>query len=55
MDRILAVQSPLGLLAEEYATAHQRMAGNYPQAFSHIGLISAARAINFEEAKTGRL
>ena len=51
MDRILAVASPLGLLAEEYSTQHQRLAGNYPQAFSHIGLISAARAINFEEAR----
>ncbi|WP_087061921.1 glycoside hydrolase family 15 protein [Corynebacterium glutamicum] len=51
MNRILAVQSPLGLLAEEYSTHHGRLAGNYPQAFSHIGLISAARAINFEEAR----
>ncbi|MFP7364364.1 glycoside hydrolase family 15 protein [Corynebacterium callunae] len=51
MARILAVQSPLGLLAEEYSTTHKRLAGNFPQAFSHIGLISAARAINFEEAR----
>ncbi|WP_053545364.1 glycoside hydrolase family 15 protein [Corynebacterium deserti] len=51
MERILAVQSPMGLLAEEYSTQHGRLAGNYPQAFSHIGLISAARAINFEEAR----
>lgn len=51
MERILSIQSPLGLLAEEYSTTHKRLAGNFPQAFSHIGLISAARAINFEEAR----
>lgn len=52
MERILSVQTPLGLLAEEYATEHKRLAGNFPQAFSHIGLISAARAINFEESRS---
>ncbi|WP_080793919.1 glycoside hydrolase family 15 protein [Corynebacterium pacaense] len=51
MDTILAVQTPLGLLAEEYSTTHHRLAGNFPQAFSHIGLLSAARAINFEESR----
>lgn len=46
MDTALAVQSPLGLLSEEYATEFGRLAGNYPQAFSHLGLIRAAYAIN---------
>ncbi|AGF73062.1 glycoside hydrolase family 15 protein [Corynebacterium halotolerans] len=46
MERALAVQSDLGLLAEEYSTGHRRLAGNYPQAFSHLGLIRAAYAIN---------
>ncbi|QGU07908.1 Trehalase [Corynebacterium occultum] len=46
MDRILAVSSDLGLLAEEYSPTHQRLAGNYPQAFSHLGLIRAAAAIS---------
>lgn len=52
MERVLSVQSPLGLLAEEYSPTHGRQAGNFPQAFSHIGLIRAARAINFETART---
>ncbi|MDO4917938.1 glycoside hydrolase family 15 protein [Kocuria sp.] len=38
--------SDLGLLAEEYDVAQHRMAGNYPQAFSHLGLIRAADAVN---------
>lgn len=45
MDRLLAVRSDTGLLAEEYSTTHGRLAGNYPQAFSHLGLVRAAHAI----------
>ena len=52
MERVLSIQSPLGLLAEEYSPTHGRLAGNFPQAFSHIGLVRAARAINFENART---
>lgn len=35
----------LGLLAEEYDPVTRRLAGNYPQAFSHLGLIQAAQAL----------
>lgn len=49
MERILAVSSDLGLLAEEYSPTHKRLAGNYPQAFSHLGLIRAAAAISHPE------
>lgn len=45
MDKLVGVASPLGLLAEEYSTEYRRLAGNYPQAFSHLGLIRAADAI----------
>lgn len=45
MDGVVAVASPLGLLSEEYSTEHGRLAGNYPQAFSHLGLIRAADAL----------
>ena len=44
-ERALAVSNDVGLLAEEYDVKHQRMVGNYPQAFSHIGLLAAARAL----------
>jgi GH15 family glucan-1,4-alpha-glucosidase len=41
-ERLLAVRNDVGLLAEGYDTAHQRLAGNFPQAFSHVGLINSA-------------
>jgi GH15 family glucan-1,4-alpha-glucosidase len=40
--RLLDLQNDLGLLAEEYDSAGKRFAGNFPQAFSHVGLISTA-------------
>jgi GH15 family glucan-1,4-alpha-glucosidase len=52
LARLITLTSPLGLLAEEYHPALQRQLGNFPQAFSHIGLINTAYII--EEAKTGR-
>jgi GH15 family glucan-1,4-alpha-glucosidase len=34
--------SPLGLVSEDYDPARRRLWGNYPQAYSHVGLIHAA-------------
>lgn len=34
--------SPLGLVGEDYAPADRRLWGNFPQAYSHVGLIHAA-------------
>lgn len=45
MDRLVGCSSELGLLAEEYHPGHRRLIGNYPQAFSHLGLIRAADAL----------
>ena len=44
MNRIVGLPSPLGLLAEDYDAANVRMWGNFPQAYSHVGLIHAAFA-----------
>jgi GH15 family glucan-1,4-alpha-glucosidase len=41
-ERLLAVRSDLGLLAEEYDPALGRLVGNFPQAFSHVGLVNSA-------------
>jgi len=40
--RILSLRSPLGLLAEEYDPVRKRLVGNFPQGFSHLGLINSA-------------
>ena len=40
--RLLAIRNDVGLLSEEYDVATGRLVGNFPQAFSHIGLINTA-------------
>jgi GH15 family glucan-1,4-alpha-glucosidase len=49
-ERLIGVANDLGLLAEEYDVGRQRQVGNFPQAFSHLTLILAARAISTAEA-----
>jgi GH15 family glucan-1,4-alpha-glucosidase len=44
MDHAQGALSPLGLLSEDYDTATGCMWGNFPQAYSHVGLIHAAFA-----------
>jgi GH15 family glucan-1,4-alpha-glucosidase len=51
MDRMQGALSPLGLLSEDYDTADSRMWGNFPQAYSHVGLIHAAFAASPEWAE----
>jgi GH15 family glucan-1,4-alpha-glucosidase len=41
-ERLLALRNDVGLLSEEYDPFSKRMLGNFPQAFTHIGLISTA-------------
>ena len=41
-QRLLALRSDLGLLAEEYDMKAKRLVGNFPQAFSHVALINTA-------------
>jgi GH15 family glucan-1,4-alpha-glucosidase len=43
-DTIRPALSSLGLLSEDYDPAHPRMWGNFPQTYSHVGLIHAAFA-----------
>jgi GH15 family glucan-1,4-alpha-glucosidase len=50
LRRLMALRNDLGLLAEEYDPAARRQLGNFPQAFSHIGLINTLR--NVAEART---
>jgi GH15 family glucan-1,4-alpha-glucosidase len=41
-ESLLGLRNDVGLLAEEYDPVAKRMLGNFPQAFSHLGLIDSA-------------
>ena len=41
-DRLAGLCNDVGLLSEEYDPTRRRMAGNFPQAFSHLALIGTA-------------
>ena len=45
-ERLLGLSNDLGLLAEEYDTKARRQVGNFPQAFSHMSLVSAAQCLS---------
>jgi GH15 family glucan-1,4-alpha-glucosidase len=45
-ERVLGIRNDLGLLAEEYDPRAGRLLGNFPQAFSHVGLVNTARNLS---------
>ena len=45
-DRYLDLCGPTGLLPEQYDPPTERLLGNHPQAYSHLGLINAALALS---------
>jgi GH15 family glucan-1,4-alpha-glucosidase len=51
-ERAAAFVNDVGLLAEEVDPVSGELLGNFPQAFSHIGLVNAAWAISEAEANT---
>ena len=50
-ERAITYLNDVGLLAEEVDPATGELLGNFPQAFSHIGLINAAWAISEAERR----
>jgi GH15 family glucan-1,4-alpha-glucosidase len=42
LESTFGALSPLGLLSEDFDPATRRLWGNFPQAYSHVGLIHAA-------------
>ncbi|MFB7544405.1 glycoside hydrolase family 15 protein [Streptomyces zaomyceticus] len=48
-ESLVALCNDVGLLAEEYDPVTDRQLGNFPQAFSHIGLVGTALALAAEE------
>jgi len=53
-EKILMKASPLGLFSEEIDFENGELLGNFPQAFSHMGLINAAIHIGLQNGKTSR-
>jgi GH15 family glucan-1,4-alpha-glucosidase len=47
-ERLLNLRNDLGLLSEEYDSREKRQLGNFPQAFSHVALVSAAAVLGNE-------
>jgi GH15 family glucan-1,4-alpha-glucosidase len=41
-EQLLSIRNDLGLLSEEYDPAAKRLLGNFPQAFTHVGLVNSA-------------
>ena len=41
-EKLLGIRNDVGLLSEEYDPIAKRLLGNFPQAFSHIGLVNTA-------------
>ena len=45
LDRAAGYATDLGLFAEQVDPASGELLGNFPQAFSHLGLVNAAQAL----------
>ena len=41
-ERLLEIRNDVGLLSEEYDPVAKRQLGNFPQAFTHVGLVNTA-------------
>jgi GH15 family glucan-1,4-alpha-glucosidase len=48
-ERLRGLRNDVGLLSEEYDPRLGRMLGNFPQAFSHLGLINTAANLSMAE------
>ena len=53
-ERLLSLRNDLGLLSEEYDPKLRRLVGNFPQAFSHIGLVNTALLLDKALREAGR-
>ena len=48
-ERLVGLSNDVGLLAEEYDPLARRQLGNFPQAFSHVGLVNTAMNLSARE------
>jgi len=54
-DRLVGLSNDVGLLSEQYDPEARRMLGNFPQAFSHIGVINTGLNLRRAHASSGKL
>lgn len=45
-ERLLEIRNDVGLLSEQYDPKERRLVGNFPQAFSHVGLVNTAHNLS---------
>jgi GH15 family glucan-1,4-alpha-glucosidase len=48
--RVAALVNDVGLISEEYDPGRRRLLGNFPQAFTHVGIVNAARGLTASHA-----
>jgi len=48
-QRLLDIQTGLGLLSEEYDQEQRRLVGNFPQAFTHVSLVNTAHNLSLKK------
>jgi GH15 family glucan-1,4-alpha-glucosidase len=53
-ERLLEIRNDVGLLAEEYDPVRRRQLGNFPQAYSHVGLINSAFNLGSDSVSSGK-
>jgi GH15 family glucan-1,4-alpha-glucosidase len=50
--RVAALVNDVGLISEEYDPIGRRLVGNFPQAFTHVGIVNSARGLAAAKAGT---
>jgi GH15 family glucan-1,4-alpha-glucosidase len=48
LERLLALSNDLGLFSEEYDPREKRLLGNFPQAFTHVALVTTVHFLEEE-------
>jgi GH15 family glucan-1,4-alpha-glucosidase len=48
LERLLTLRNDLGLLSEEYDPRGKRLLGNFPQAFTHVALVTTVHFLEEE-------
>ena len=53
-DRLLSLRNDVGLISEEYDPSAGRLVGNFPQAFTHLGIVNTALVLSGKHQATAR-